>query len=133
MKKYFIFAAAVLTITSGTTGASGADPLKTMDDVGQAIANCWKPDSNLKGMVTLSFAFKRDGSLIGPPRPTNIAVDGDDNARKEFVGSAIEAIESCMPLSFSSDLAQGIGGQVFTMPFSAPRNSQDMTPMVTTQ
>lgn len=133
MKQYTIFAVAVLGLTAGSTGASRADPLQTMDDVGRAIAGCWKPASNLRGMVTLSFSFNRDGSLIGPPRPTSIEVDGDADARKEFVGSAIQAVQSCTPLSFSSSLAQGIGGQVFTMPFSAPWNAQDMPPMVTTQ
>ncbi|CAN7403827.1 hypothetical protein LJR231_002550 [Phyllobacterium sp. LjRoot231] len=111
---------------------SRAEPLKTMDDVGRAIDTCWKAPSDSKGSVTLSFSFKRDGTLIGKPQPTSIAVDGDDKVRQQFIASAIDALSSCTPLTFSSGLAEGIAGQVFTMPFTAPKDS-DSGPMVTTQ
>jgi hypothetical protein len=110
---------------------SKAEPLKTMDDVGRAIDTCWQAPSDAKGSVTLSFSFKRDGTLIGKPRPTSIAVDGDDKVRQQFIASAIDALSSCTPLTFSSGLAAGIAGQVFTMPFTAPKDSSG--PMVTTQ
>jgi len=132
MKTQAIAAAIFFAAAAISTNKASAEPLQTMDDVGQAIAACWKPASDWKGTVTLSFSFKRDGTLIGPPKPTNIAVDGDDKARQKFVGSAIEAIQACMPLSFSTDLAAGIGGQVFTMPFTAPISGQDQ-PTVDTQ
>ncbi|ATU93703.1 hypothetical protein B5P45_17130 [Phyllobacterium zundukense] len=111
---------------------SKAEELKTMDDVGSAIESCWNAPSDTKGTVTLSFSFKRDGSLLGKPRPTAIAVDGDDQARKQFIASAIDALSNCMPLTFSSGLAEGIAGQVFTMPFTAPKD-QASQPMVNTQ
>lgn len=111
---------------------SEAQALKTMDDVGRVIESCWNAPSDSKGTVTLSFSFKRDGSLIGPPRPTSIAVEGDDQARKQFIASAIDALSSCTPLTFSSGLAEGIAGQVFTMPFSSPKDG-DSSPVVNTQ
>ncbi len=111
---------------------SRAEALKTMDDVGRAIDTCWKAPSDSKGSVTLSFSFKRDGTLIGKPRPTSIAVDGNDKVREQFIASAIDALSNCTPLTFSSGLAEGIAGQVFTMPFTAPKGS-DSGPMVTTQ
>ncbi|MEK1890264.1 MAG: hypothetical protein AAAB35_22425 [Phyllobacterium sp.] len=132
MKQHAFAAAIVFAVSAASMNGSSAEPLQTMDDVGQAIAACWKPASDWKGTVTLSFSFKRDGTLIGAPQPTNIAVDGDEKAREQFVGSAIGAIESCMPLTFSSGLAAGIGGQVFTMPFTAPKSGQDQ-PTVDTQ
>ena len=110
---------------------SKAEPLKTMDDVGRAIDTCWQAPSDTTGSVTLSFSFKRDGTLIGKPRPTSIAIDGDDKVRQQFIASAIDALSSCTPLTFSSGLAAGIAGQVFTMPFTAPKDSSG--PMVTTQ
>ena len=36
--------------------------------------------------VTLSFSFKRDGTLIGPPRPSGISVAGDADAKKAIRG-----------------------------------------------
>jgi hypothetical protein len=117
-----------LVICLSTT--SNAEPLKTMDDVGRAIDTCWKAPSDSKGSVTLSFSFKRDGTLLGKPRPTSIAIDGDDKVRQQFIASAIDALSNCTPLTFSTGLAEGIAGQVFTMPFTAPKETN---PMVTTQ
>src|SRR5690606_39058430 len=84
-----------------TAGPVQAQHLKTMDEVGNALNACWSPPSGSKNSaVTLSFSFKRDGSLIGPPRPSAINVEGDDKAKKAFVNAAIEAVEKCTPLKF---------------------------------
>lgn len=109
-------------ILAGATCQSNGAPLNTMDDVGAAIRACWAPPAGAgNSTVTLSFSFKRDGTLIGPPKPTAINVTGDANARQSFVGAAIAALEHCLPLSFSPALAQGIAGTVFTMQFGAPK------------
>jgi hypothetical protein len=104
------------------TSFSTAAPLNSMDEVGQALLACWNPPANSKGSsVTLSFSLKRDGTLIGPPQPTDINVPGDEQAKKHFVDAAIAALQSCMPLEFSPTVAQGIGGRVFTMQFASPK------------
>lgn len=69
----------------------------------------------------LSFSFKRDGTLIGPPRPTAIKVEGDAKAKKLFVDAATTALQNCLPLTFSAKLAQGIAGNVFTLQFASPK------------
>lgn len=113
-------AGAVLTMTAGQCLA---DPLKTMDEVGTALSACWTPPSDVKeSAVTLSFSFKRDGSLIGPPQPTAIDVKGDDAAKKAFTDAAIAAVEQCMPLQFAPALAEGIAGTVYTMAFTSSDN-----------
>jgi len=87
-----------------------------------AIQACWTPPTDAgNDSVTLSFSFKRDGTLIGPPRPTAIKVDGDANAKKAFVDAATTALQKCLPLSFSPKLAQGVAGNVFTMQFASPK------------
>ena len=99
-----------------------AAPLNNTDEVGAAILACWNPPEDSKGsFVTLSFSFKRDGTLIGPPRPTGISVAGDAQARQQFVDAAIAAVERCLPLEFSPAFAEGVGGQVFTMRFASPK------------
>lgn len=118
--------AAMLTVTggmlAGTLLQSQAAVLNTMDDVGAAIQACWTPPADPgNSSVTLSFSFKRDGSLIGPPRPTAAKVAGDDNARKAFIDAAVAAVKNCTPLTFSPALAQGIGGNVFTLQLVSPK------------
>ena len=105
----------------GAISQSSAAPLNTMEEVGAAIQACWHPPAGTEGsVVTLSFSFKRDGTLIGPPMPTAINVAGDDKARQAFVEAAADALENCVPLSFSPALAEGIAGNPFTMQFSSP-------------
>ena len=107
---------------------ASADPLTTMDQVGKAIMACWKPPAGFSASsVTLSFGFNRDGSLIGPPQSTAIDVTGDENAKKQFIAAAMDAVGQCTPVEFAPALAQGIGGQVFTMQFA----TADRNPAVT--
>ncbi|QKD01517.1 hypothetical protein [Mesorhizobium loti] len=109
-------------ISAGVVYPSYAATLNTMDDVGAAIQACWTPPADAgKSTVTLSFSFKRDGSLIGPPRPTAVKVAGDDKARKAFIEAAIAAVKNCTPLTLSPALAKGIGGNVFTMQLVSPK------------
>ncbi|MER8463851.1 hypothetical protein [Mesorhizobium sp. M1396] len=101
---------------------SNAAELNTMNDVGAAIQACWTPPADAgTASVTLSFSFRRDGTLIGAPRPTAIKVDGDANAKKSFVEAATTALRKCLPLTFSPKLAQGIAGNVFTLQFASPK------------
>ncbi|TIT81843.1 MAG: hypothetical protein E5W59_17235, partial [Mesorhizobium sp.] len=65
---------------------SNAAELNTMNDVGAALQACWVPPANSENSsVTLSFSLRRDGTLIGPPRPTAIKVSGDAKARQAYV------------------------------------------------
>lgn len=110
-----------LAISLIATPSAMAGPLNTMEDVGKAIQACWTaPEGSQKSTVTLRFSFKRDGSLIGPPRAAAIATQGNDQARKSFVTAAVDAVTHCTPLTFTPELAQGIAGQVFTMQFASP-------------
>jgi hypothetical protein len=109
-------------ITLSTASSVMAAPLNTMDDVGKALQACWTaPEGSQKSTVTLRFSFKRDGSLIGQPRTAAVEIQGSDAAaRKSFIDAAVSAVKDCTPLTLSPELAQGIGGQVFTMQFASP-------------
>ncbi len=99
--RLFAIVGAVLAGGYPTNAAS----LDTMTEVGDAIQACWTPPADAgNATVTLSFSFKRDGTLIGPPRPTAIKVDGDANAKKAFVDAATTALQKCLPLSFRPSL-----------------------------
>ncbi|MEI9415131.1 hypothetical protein [Mesorhizobium sp. Cs1321R2N1] len=109
-------------MSTGVVCASVAATLNTMDAVGAAIQSCWTPPADAgNSTVTLSFSFKRDGTLIGAPRPTAVKVAGDDKARQSFIDAAIAAVKNCTPLSLSPELSQGIAGNVFTQQFVSPK------------
>lgn len=101
-------------------GPLRAEPLRTIDDVGGAIGRCWTPPAGIRdSFVTLKFAFRADGMLMGPPQPTAIRVTGDEAQRKAFVGAAIAALQGCMPMEFSKGLSGEIAGTVFTLRFNS--------------
>lgn len=66
--------------------------------------------------VTLSFSSRRDGTLVGPPKPTAIKVNGD---AKAYFDAATSALLHRLALSLSPALAQGIAGNVFTLQFNS--------------
>ena len=104
------------------TASAVADPLGNTDEVAAAILACWKPPAGFEGSsVTMTFSFRRDGSIFGHPRPRQIDVVGDERARRRFIYAAIDAVERCAPLDFTPKFAEGIGGKVFTMRFASPR------------
>lgn len=120
MARYSAIVGALLALSLPANAA----PLNTMNEVGAALQACWAPPANSgNASVTLSFSFKRDGTLIGPPKPTAIKVSGDDKARQAFVDAATAALRNCLPLSFSPALAQGIPGKVFTLQFNSPKDN----------
>ncbi|WP_315924947.1 hypothetical protein [Mesorhizobium sp. SP-1A] len=114
---------AAATIVVGLAGAaSAAETLNSMDEVGAAIQKCWSPPADSNGSsVTLRFSFKRDGTLMGPPMASGVKVAGDEKKQKQFVQAAIDALQSCLPLSFGPKLAGGMAGNIFTMQFSSPK------------
>ena len=106
-----------------------ADPLTTMDEVGSAVMSCWTPPAGVKkSTVTLSFSLNSDGALVGPPQPTFIEVAGDEKVRQQFVAAALDAVDRCTPVELSPALAQGIGGQPFTMEFASADKTETISP-----
>lgn len=121
MKTALVILVAAVAFGQSADGLSAA-PLNTMNEVGTALQNCWSPPSDAaKGAVTLQFSFKRDGSLIGPPKATSIRVEGDADKRQQLVQAAIDAIQKCLPLTFAPKLADGMAGTVFTLQLASPK------------
>ena len=109
--------------------AANAEPATTTDDVGNAILACWQPPAGTtNSSVTLNFSLKRDGSLIGPPRVTAIDVNGEEQARKQFVAAAEDALNRCTPVELAPALADGIAGQIFTMQFATADRNPTLIP-----
>ena len=122
MKSVTRLVAVAGVMLAGAAYPSNAAELNTMNDVGDAVQACWTPPADTgTASVTLSFSFKRDGTLIGPPRATAIKVNGDAKVKKSFVDAATTALQNCLPLAFSPKLAQGIAGNVFTLQFASPK------------
>ena len=119
MKVAFGLAAASLSVAVAAYPLR-AEPLRSIAEVSNALGKCWTPPAGIRdSFVTLKFGFRGNGTLMGPPQPTAIRVTGDADQRKAFVAAATEALQNCMPLEFSKELADEIAGNVFTLQFNS--------------
>lgn len=102
--------------------AQGSRGLLTrLDEIGPAFQQCWSVPASLDGVkpadVTVRFALRADGSLLGEPRVTAANGLPEGTARTLLVASAIRAIKRCAPLALSAGLGGAIAGRVFTLRF----------------
>ena len=117
-------AARNLPFTAGDRLVAGV-PVRLSDGLGDAPR--WKPGR--QDVAGASEYRKADGCLVAAKVRVNqwpLVVAGDDKARKAFIAAAIAAVQNCTPLSFSPALAQGIGGNVFTLQLASPK--QQLSP-----
>lgn len=109
-------AAFALVLSLGSGRVLAADQLRTMAEVGAALTRCSGASVNARApYVTLSFSFRRDGRLLGPPGIAAIKVPGNAASRRRFAEAAVAAFERCIPLRLAPALGENIAGQVFTM------------------
>lgn len=96
-----------------------ADPLTSMIQVSVALQRCWSKMAFAQhgASVTLGFGFKRDGTLLGRPKPSTIVFDGNADQRRAFVNAAMKAVNECVPLDISQVIVGGVPGRVFSMEF----------------
>jgi hypothetical protein len=109
------WATAALFIANAS--AQEAAPANTLHDLGERLDACLhgahSHDDLANGSeVTVLFALKRDGSLLGRPRITHSNMTGDPNDQRLFVGAVVSAIDGCLPL----DITLGLGGAIAGRP-----------------
>ena len=120
-----------LTIVSNDENASqmergevvGADehPLDSIRDMFTALRSCWVPppkDEARHGMeYTIRFAFKRDGTVIAPPRMTYSSHDAPSAVRDVYRDAIDAALKRCTPLHFSGGMAGAVAGRPIAIRF----------------
>ena len=91
-------------------------PANTLHDLGARLEACLKEgrshDELANGSeVTILFALKRDGNLLGRPRITHSALIGGVEDQKLFIAGVISAIDGCLPLKVTPGLGGAIAGR----------------------
>jgi hypothetical protein len=98
------------------------NPLNTLEDVRVALQRCYQPTAVSDGQqVTVRFAFRGDGHLLGVPRVTYVGGASNATIRLILADAARRAIADCAPLALTKSLAGAIAGRVFTMRFIGRR------------
>jgi hypothetical protein len=86
-------------------------PANTLPDLWRELSACVKgPGDSAGSELTIIFALKRDGSLLGKPRITHSHLLGDD-AQNAFVAGAIGGLAKCLPISITDDLGGAVAGR----------------------
>jgi hypothetical protein len=107
---------ALLVIAAAPAVAQDAAPANTLQDLGARLEACLKTgrshDALANGSeVTVLFALKRDGSLMGRPRITHSSLIGGTDDQKLFLAAVISAIDACLPLAVTPGLGGAIAGR----------------------
>ncbi len=109
-------AAALFAIAAAPAGAQDAAPANTLHDLGARLEACLKTGHSRDDLangseVTVLFALKRDGSLMGRPRITHSSLIGGIDDQKLFLAAVISAIDACLPLAITPGLGGAIAGR----------------------
>ena len=127
-----------LQVTVGSTQAKQGErvdpdhPIDTIRDLFAALRACWQPpdrnEAHADIQMSVRFAFKRTGELIGEPRVTYTTPGVDDDTRKTYRRAIDQALERCTPLPFSKGMGGAIAGRPIAIRFIDNRNSQGQEP-----
>jgi len=106
----------------GEPGTAGHTPMERLTDIGPALAQCLQNNSQAPASeqgqhreVTFLFSFRRDGSLIAPPRLTHSDPSARSDRQRPFTDAARAAIVGCAPFPFTSRFASAIAGRPFAV------------------
>ena len=96
-------------------------PSNSIRDMFAALRSCWVPppkEEARHGMeYTIRFAFKRDGTVIAPPRMTYSSHDAPSAVRDVYRDAIDEALKRCTPLHFSGGMAGAVAGRPIAIRF----------------
>jgi hypothetical protein len=107
----FWFGAALAFLVMSPIEVESA-PIDTLRDLQRGFDACIKAPADGAGSeLTIVFALKRDGSLLGKPRITYSHLVGPTDAQRRFVEAAIAAVAKCFPVSITYELGSAIAGR----------------------
>ena len=116
--------AAVVCLVATTAGsAAAAEAIDRLDGIAPAIARCWQAPHE-GDEVTVSVAFRRDGTVLGKPRITFIKASGGPDGQAAVANALLDAMRLCTPLRFTSSMGGSIAGRVLLIRLIAPRRER---------
>ena len=117
---------AALLMATGAI-AQNRPPANTLMDIrGQFGARLEGTPIETGSVITITFAMKRDGSLLGTPRISYSHFNGDVVASRRFVEDVHHALNSCLPLNITPALGAAIAGQIFFVTFEGDEPKQQI-------
>jgi hypothetical protein len=101
----------------------------TIRDLFAALRGCWlapdRDDERHDLQMSVRFAFKRTGEIIGEPRVTYATPGIGDDIRKTYRHAIDEALARCSPMPFSPGMGGAIAGRPIAIRFVDKRSRQE--------
>jgi hypothetical protein len=106
--------------------AQGAAPANTLVELQHQLGACMAGKSlgPAGSRLTITLMMKRDGSIFGKPRITFSHLEGDKDARQQFVDGAERAVERCLPFRITPSLGGAVAGRPFFITLGRPKAEQ---------
>lgn len=84
-----------------------------------AIFACWVPPHDSSAMeVTLSFALRNNGTLIGPPQVVSLhPANATQISKEQLIASAMDAVGQAVPVAFTKSMGSAVAGRVLRLRF----------------
>ena len=106
-----------------------AHKIDTIRDLFAALRGCWlapdRDDARDDLQMSVRFAFKRSGEIIGEPRVTYATPGLEDDTRKTYRRAITEALERCTPMPFTKGMGGAIAGRPIAIRYVDKRSRQD--------
>jgi hypothetical protein len=106
------------SVPSAENAANYRKPERDLDTIGDLFADlrsCWlppAPDEAREGMqMSVRFSFKKSGQIIAQPRITYATAGVPANVRSSYFKAITASLEACMPLKFTTGLAEAVAGR----------------------
>ena len=94
-------------------------PIDTIAGMFAALRACWQPpdEDHARSDMQMSvrFAFKRNGEIIGEPRLTYATPGVGDETKQVYRHAIAEALARCTPLPFSAAMGGAVAGRPIAM------------------
>jgi hypothetical protein len=132
MRGFMIGVRAMITLAavlaSGACGAAaqGAAPANTLVELQHQLGACMAGKSlgPAGSRLTIMLMMKRDGSIFGKPHITFSHLEGDKDARQQFIDDAERAVQACLPFQITPSLGGAIAGRPFFVTLGRPKAEQ---------
>jgi hypothetical protein len=118
-----------LTIDTRVSGQSEPAPEGELDSIRElfaALRACWGPPDAAAArsgmMISVRFAFKRNGEIIGKPRVTYSTRDAPAETKGIYRDAVMTSLERCAPLRFSPRLGAALAGRPIALRFIENRD-----------
>lgn len=118
----------MLAFVQASSALAQTKLLTQIGEIAPYFRSCWRsPEkpANLAIAMTVGFALRVDGSLIGEAHITHITAGLPEPLRDRYKAAALRMFAMCGPAPVTAGLGRAIAGRQFRMQFIDPGTTKE--------